>query len=109
MQKMKKHSGLLCCVAALLFVISCSSHRTTAHSGYNSHVHLGHSTPIAYTSDHGSIEVLALQAIIIAAVLVVPPIIDAVGELLDDVFVAIGLKEREPISARYLTAPTNRN
>ena len=109
MQKMKKHSGLLCCVAALLFVISCSSHRSTAHSGNCSNVHLGHSTPVTFTSDHGSFEVLAMQAIFITAVLVVPPIIDAVGEFLDDVFVAIGLKEREPISARYLSAPTNRN
>lgn len=108
MQKMKKHCGLLCCVASLLFVISCSSNRSTAHSGNYSNVHLGHS-PVTFTSDHGPFEVLAMEAIFITAVLVVPPVIDAVGEFLDDSLVAIGLKEREPIYARYLSAPTNRN
>ena len=108
MHKMKKQSGLLCCVAALLFVISCSSHRSTADSRNHSNVYLRHSTPVAFTSDHGS-EVVVVQAIVIAAILVLPPIIDAVGEFLDDVFVDIGLKERETFSPRYLSAPANHN
>jgi len=43
-----------------------------------------------------SLEILAVEVILLAAIVVVPPVLEAVGEFIDDVFVGVGLKEKKP-------------
>lgn len=43
-----------------------------------------------------SLEILAVEVILLAAIIVVPPVLEAVGEFIDDVFVGVGLKEKKP-------------
>ena len=43
-----------------------------------------------------SLEAVAAQAIILGAIMIVPPVLEAIGEVIDEIIIGIGLKEREP-------------
>jgi len=94
-QKAKRTTGTLCCVLAVFCVISCSSHGTRAHY-HGSHTYTHMNSEYDHSQYGHSLEILAVQVILLAAIIVVPPVLEAVGEFIDDVFVGVGLKEKKP-------------
>lgn len=95
-QEVKRTTGTLCCVLVLFCVISCSSHNTTAH------YHGSHMYTHTMDSEYGhqryghSLEFLAIEVILLTAIVIVPPVLEAVGEFIDGILVEIGLKKYEP-------------
>jgi len=43
-----------------------------------------------------SLEILAIEVILLTAIVIVPPVLEAVGEFIDGILVEIGLKKYEP-------------
>ena len=90
MQLVKKHTGLFCCLLALFVLINCSSHRTSSYRDTHAlYPHLG-----SHHHFSNDARALGIYALILVAVAVVPPALEAIGEALDGVLIEIGLKER---------------
>jgi len=89
----KRTSGMLCCIIALTCIISCSSSHHT--SGHYNNVHSYHG-PNGQEFHGDSLELLALEAIIIGAILIVPPVLEAIGKAIDEILVELGLKKNGP-------------
>jgi hypothetical protein len=84
---------MLCCIIALTCIISCSSSHHT--SGHYHNVHSYHG-PNGQEFHGDSLELLALEAIIIGAILIVPPVLEAIGKAIDEILVELGLKKNGP-------------
>jgi len=88
-KNIKQPLGLLVCVAALFFIISCSSSQRTSSI---------HSTPLFYphtgpphTFEGGARE-LGAVALVVVAIVVIPLAIESLGELLGAIFEELGLQ-----------------
>jgi len=95
-QKAKRCAGILCCVFALTCIISCSSSHHTSGHYHSVHTYQGANDSYAHRYNHGNTaDALIFEAIIIGAILIIPPVIEAIGEVVDEILVGIGLKQRE--------------
>ena len=90
MQILKKYAGLLCCIAALLIIISCSTHRTSSYKDTRAFYPQIGTQP--YFS--GDARALGVYAIFLVSLAIIPPTLDAIGELIDAVCIELGLKEK---------------
>ena len=95
-QIVRRTSGMLCCIIALTCIISCSSSHHTSGHYHSVHTYQGANDQYGHQYHGDSLELFALQAIIIGAIYIIPPVLEAIGEAIDEIFVGIGLKEREP-------------
>jgi len=92
-QNIKQSHGLLCCVAALFFIISCSSSQRTS-SPHSTHLFFPHTGP-RHTFEGGARE-LGVFAIVVVAYVVIPLAIESVGELLGAIFEELGIQTVYP-------------
>ena len=92
-QNIKQPLGLLSCVAALFFIISCSSSQRTS-SLHSTHLFFPHTCP-RHTIEGGARE-LGVFAIVVVASVVIPLAIESIGELLGAIFEELGLQTVYP-------------
>ncbi len=96
-RKVRHSTGMFCCALALVCLMSCdSTRRTSSHRNGNNfyNTYRISQTNNRSTTIEGGARELGIFAILVAAVVVIPPVLEAIGEVIDGVFVGIGLKEK---------------